>query len=330
MGDIFFSIIIPVYRVERYLHECVDSVLAQSFRDFEVILVDDGSPDRCPGICDAYAENDSRVRVIHKENGGLSDARNAGVRQARGEYLMFLDSDDYWDDPDALKKIHLEITGSGAGADIVIFQAKLLYPDGSMIPDSGRFPAEFNAMDPEEALRFMSGKGLLIGSACSKVIKRSFFLANDLFFKVGLKSEDIDWIIRAADCLPRYLYADQYFYIYRKGRSESITANVDAQYLSQFADMLEGFAGEYHFANETTRECLLSLVAYEYIILAAKTANLADGRKRKQLLGRIKKLRHILDYDMHPKVRRIRKMQRIIGFAPVVFLLGFYLKHRKR
>lgn len=91
-----FSVIVPVYNVEKYLAECVDSILNQSFGDFELILVDDGSPDNCPAICDEYAAKDSRVRVIHKPNSGVSSARNEGIRAAAGEYILFCDSDDYY------------------------------------------------------------------------------------------------------------------------------------------------------------------------------------------------------------------------------------------
>ena len=88
------SIVIPVYRVERTLDRCVESVISQSFRDIQVILVDDGSPDDCPQMCDEWAERDPRIEVIHKRNGGLSDARNYGIYQATGEYITFVDSDD--------------------------------------------------------------------------------------------------------------------------------------------------------------------------------------------------------------------------------------------
>ena len=101
----FFSVIIPIYKVEKYLNRCIDSVLNQSYKDLEVILVDDGSPDKCPEICDEYAKKDKRVKVIHKENGGASDARNYGIKAASGEYLMFLDSDDYWEGTECLKNI---------------------------------------------------------------------------------------------------------------------------------------------------------------------------------------------------------------------------------
>ena len=99
------SVIVPVYKVEKYLRKCVYSILTQSFIDFELILVDDGSPDNCGLICDEYATKDHRVKVIHKENGGLSDARNIGLDQMQGKYVFFVDSDD-WISSDALEIMH--------------------------------------------------------------------------------------------------------------------------------------------------------------------------------------------------------------------------------
>ncbi len=91
------SVIVPVYKVEEYLSRCIESIINQTYKNLEIILVDDGSPDNCPQICDEYAKKDNRIKVIHKENGGLSDARNAGMKIATGEYTAFIDSDDYID-----------------------------------------------------------------------------------------------------------------------------------------------------------------------------------------------------------------------------------------
>ena len=98
------SVVIPVYKVEEYLARCVDSVRSQTLQDLQIILVDDGSPDNCPQMCDAYAQKDYRIQVIHKENGGLASARNAGMDVAIGKWLFFLDSDD-WLEPDAVSKV---------------------------------------------------------------------------------------------------------------------------------------------------------------------------------------------------------------------------------
>ena len=99
------SVVIPVYKVEPFLRRCVDSVLHQTLTDLDIVLVDDGSTDHCPQICDSYAQQDSRVQVIHKQNGGLASARNAGMRAATGEYLFFLDSDD-WIEADGMETLY--------------------------------------------------------------------------------------------------------------------------------------------------------------------------------------------------------------------------------
>ena len=89
------SVVVPIYNVENYIKKCVDSILSQTYKNLEIILVDDGSPDNCPQICDEYAQKDNRIKVIHKENGGLSDARNAGIDISKGKFITFIDSDDY-------------------------------------------------------------------------------------------------------------------------------------------------------------------------------------------------------------------------------------------
>lgn len=129
MSNIKISILVPIYKVEQYLQRCIDSVLAQKFKDWEMILVDDGSPDNCPMIADRAAEADHRIRVIHKKNGGLISARRAGVLVAKGKYYMFLDSDD-WLLPDALVILYEKIE---QGYDMVKGSALRVLPNGEVL-----------------------------------------------------------------------------------------------------------------------------------------------------------------------------------------------------
>ncbi len=122
------SVIVPVYNVEKYLRHCVDTILAQTYTDFELLLVDDGSPDGCPQICDEYAACDPRVKVIHKPNGGLISARNEGIRAASGEYICILDGDD-WADVHMLQFIHDTAAKSPKPLDMVLFAAHNIYED---------------------------------------------------------------------------------------------------------------------------------------------------------------------------------------------------------
>lgn len=120
------SIIVPIYKVEKYIRQCVDSIISQTLKDIEIILVDDGSPDNCPSICDEYAKKDNRVRVVHKENGGLISARKAGLESSSGEYVCFVDGDD-WIDKDMYLKISQAI--SKYSPDCVITQFYYSFPD---------------------------------------------------------------------------------------------------------------------------------------------------------------------------------------------------------
>ena len=122
------SVIVPVYKVEKYLKHCVDSILAQTYGDFELLLIDDGSPDGCPQICDEYAALDPRVRVIHKPNGGLISARNEGIRAAKGDYVCILDGDD-WALENMLQFIHDTVSQSPQPLDMVLFAAHNVYED---------------------------------------------------------------------------------------------------------------------------------------------------------------------------------------------------------
>ena len=126
------SVIIPVYKVEKYLCRCVDSVLEQTYTNMEIILVDDGSPDNCPVMCDEYARQDSRVKVIHQENAGLSGARNAGIDMAQGQWLAFVDSDDYLA-ADFLERLYQACVDTGSSLSVCRWE----YVRGETIPEHG-------------------------------------------------------------------------------------------------------------------------------------------------------------------------------------------------
>lgn len=172
------SIIVPVYNVEKYLHRCIDSILAQTFKDFELILVDDGSPDRCPMICDEYEENDNRVRVIHKENGGLASARNAGLDIARGEWIGFVDSDD-WIEARTYESAYRAAIESAA--DLIQWNI-VMERAGKKLNATSLKEGYFSIAD--DAMYFEP-------SICHKLVSRKLICDNDIRFPQNTKfSED--------------------------------------------------------------------------------------------------------------------------------------------
>lgn len=174
------SVVVPVYKVEKYIHQCINSILNQTYKNLELILIDDGSPDTCGEICDDYSRKDTRVRVIHKKNGGLSDARNAGIDIAKGEYITFIDSDDYVHQ-DYLKVMHDLAEGQHASIVQVNFtnQADDLGQDVS---------AGISRFTPEKALRDMLRMKEVQVIACAKLYRTDLF--KEIRYPYGRLNED--------------------------------------------------------------------------------------------------------------------------------------------
>ncbi len=208
------SVIIPVYGVEKYLARCVDSVLAQTYADLEVILVDDGSPDNCPAICDAYAARDERVRVHHQPNAGLSAARNAGLDTAGGAYVGFVDSDDYIA-PDMYEKLYAALRDTGADMSLCGYQ---------YVDEAGKIcrtlpPLPRRTMTPEEIFALMEkpAQEWRYVTAVNRLYKRELF--EGLRFRPGKLYEDeflAPWVL--GRCAAVAVVPDEpYFYVQHTG-----------------------------------------------------------------------------------------------------------------
>ena len=217
------SVIVPVYNVEKYLRECLDSVLKQTFSDFEVICVNDGSTDGSPAILAEYAAKDLRIKTVTQENSGLSDARNTGMALAQGKYLYFLDSDD-WIEPDTLEICR--DTAEKNQLDELIFNRIEFYENEDM---ENMFRG--NGKSPFRTTAVMDGKTLFVsamqdGTFRSPVpfrfLRREFLVENGLHFYSKLIHEDDLFSIRCAFLSKRSMYIDKYFYHQRR-RGNSIT-----------------------------------------------------------------------------------------------------------
>ncbi len=223
------SVIVPAYRVENYLPGCLDSILNQSFRDLEVILVDDGSPDRCGEICDEYAGKDERIRVIHKENGGLSSARNAGLEIARGEYVAFVDSDDTVT-PDCYEKLFRCV--EKYGADLVCAgRWDVSQRTGERTP--GLCPEKEEIVSGTELTRRIFTWENLDSAAWDKLYRRD--LLDGICYPLGVWSEDVPTTYRIALRAKKAVLCPErvYCYLHREG---SITYSRVSEKTFDFSD----------------------------------------------------------------------------------------------
>ena len=202
------SVIVPVYKVEKYLDRCVQSIVDQTYTNLEIILVDDGSPDNCPAMCDAWAAKDPRIKVIHKENGGLSDARNAGMNAAMGEYIGFVDSDDWIDVP---MYQHLYEAMVTTGSDIASCGSRRVWLDGT----SAREVCSVNKdwiLEQEAAMEALITSNGLIQTVWNKLYRRN--IAECVQFPVGVIHEDEFWSWQVVARAKRVVTIKESYYNY--------------------------------------------------------------------------------------------------------------------
>ncbi len=222
------SVIVPVYKVEQYLPKCIESIINQSYDNLEIILIDDGSPDNCPKICDEYAKIDSRIKVIHKKNGGLSDARNIGIDAAKGNYLYFVDSDDYIG-PDSIKYLFNLI--KKYNADIAIGGMCITYSQNES-PILNKIN-EF-LYDRISTLSEMMYNKNFNHSASAKLYKSSLF--KGIRYPVGKLYEDLFTIYLVVNKADKIVFGTQYCYYYYM-RPGSI---MQSSFTSKNNDVIEG------------------------------------------------------------------------------------------
>lgn len=235
------SVIVPVYNVEKYLNRCVDSILNQTFEDFELILVNDGSPDNCGNICDEYAQKDNRVKVIHKKNGGVSSARNAGIDTAQGEYIMFVDSDD-WINENMLNDMY-----NMPDSDMKVSSIRMIGKDNSTeyIIDTKMYTQE------DLLIGFFSEAFPIIcfcGPWC-KLYKKDIIFNNAIRFNEYMSlGEDTYFNLNyIKHCKSIYTSEQIYYYYYMRENSESLFTKFR---LNMYYDVRKVFDLKVKMANE--------------------------------------------------------------------------------
>lgn len=238
------SIIVPVYKVEQYIHKCVDSILNQTFTDFELILVDDGSPDNCGKICDEYAQRDERVRVIHKKNGGLSDARNFGLKEAKGKYISFIDSDDWVD-----LYLYSDVIGYQEDNDLDIVCFDVYEVKGEKIKYNNRFDRNRIFTGDDALYKILTDE--IDNSACDKVYKKKLW--ENIEFPVGRCFEDVATTYKVFHKAEKVGYYKRAYYYYVKREGSIVASSFSA--VKRF-DYFIGYKDRFEFANKNCQKAI--------------------------------------------------------------------------
>lgn len=285
------SVIVPIYNVEKYLARCVDSIVNQTYKNLEIILVDDGSPDLCPQMCDDYVEKDSRIKVVHKKNGGLSDARNAGMAVSTGEYISFIDSDDYVSDDffecllDVMNKENSDI----AECSVVKF-----YEDNRF--DELSDDLSVKTYDTQDAMSALIAENPFHQHVWNKLYKTE--LVKDIPYAVGKLNEDEFWTYQVFGRANKVSKLNKTMYYYFQRNSSIMGVGYNIRRL----DALEGKANrqkyiENNFPDLSTQAKIdlygSCMFAYQSVL---KFMSGADKKKALELIRKYRKM-YNLSFD---------------------------------
>lgn len=312
-----FSIVVPIYKVEKYLHECVDSILCQSFTDFELILVDDGSPDSCPQICDDYARKDPRVKVIHKPNGGQADARNVGTDIAQGDYIGYVDSDDYLIDSDVLQRLAVRIDKTNP--DIVHYKFVEWYEiDGHIDPCYFDYKVDTAGRSLADIYCDLIDKDAYYNSAWSKVIRRQLLVDNNIRFEKGILGEDNEWYYHVVMVADRLELIDEPLYVYRQ-RQGSTTKDFSVKNLRDQLHVLSKWEAILAKREEDKRSRVVwNSLAKQYCSAIIIYAGL---KQVNSFYPELKRMAYMLNASHNKRVVIFRRLRGLFGLLGLIAAL---------
>ncbi len=324
----FCSLIIPVYNVEKYLDNCIRSVILQRPKKngMEILLIDDGSTDNSAKICDEYVRQYDFIKVIHKQNGGLSSARNVGLKQANGQYVMFMDSDDWWN-PDVQLGQIFSYVKEHEYTEMFLFDGyDFIEGDGYYRRNDHDHFQNINTESTFEYYKSLLRNGNLEVSACTKILKRSFLLSNSLFFKDKLLSEDNEWMMRILRVVKSIDIINEPFYICRLKRADSITNNIEQQNIEDLLRIVYASQKYYNAKSEhELKELELCYCAYLWFS-ALGLSNLLSKNEKYALKRMFKKTSGVCMYSNSPKTKLCYCIYRVFGFALTGKVLGLYIR----
>ena len=311
------SVIVPVYNVEAYLGKCVESVLRQTYADYELILVDDGSTDGSGALCDLLAQRDARIRVLHQENQGLSGARNAGLSVAAGQWVIFLDSDDFWGSSDLLERL-VSFAEENA-CEVVCFNYCRVWDDGK----TGALEMPLSAPTTDVALLVRSNT--YVSSACTKMVSRALLERADIRFVPRVYSEDVLWSLKLLWEARRIGYVPDVWYGYLV-RTGSITQSRPLKNVKDLFLAVQSCREESALCKDTERKDLcLDYTAFYYCMLLAYLP-LVTPRPDRDFVRKVYAMKPLLKHNGHRIVRLVSLCAAVTGVRITSALLAQYVQ----
>lgn len=320
------SFIIPVYNTERYLETCINSIINQEYYNYEIILVDDGSKDGSGEICDTFSREYANIKTIHQKNGGSSEARNTGIKNSVGEYLLFVDSDDFIE-KNSLTKIAETLNSYHENIDVMFLEGMKFFSNKSIVSlGDGYDRGKIDGKTKRQVLQHIAELPKFPGSACTKLIRRQLIVENDLYFQSGLMAEDIDWVTGLLIKSDNFAYCDSTYYYYRQNREGSNTNSKDNRLFESLLYIIEKWSN-IDYKTKEYQDIINSFMSYEYLMLLLTFERL-DPKSKKKYRNRVRSLKWILKNKKGIKYKAIHQLLNVFGVSFISRLFKLYVKVR--
>lgn len=317
------SVVIPVYNVKPYLERCVNSVLCQTYKDLEIILVDDGSTDGSGEMCDEFATHDLRILVIHQDNQGLSEARNTGIRHATGEYIIFFDSDDEWLLSNGIEELLQKCTKK---TDLIIFKIVDIWKDDNWVYNTDYDVGAISRLPNAQAVfSHLIQKQMFRMSACSLLLRRQILVDYNIFFPLGYISEDLQWSLRLWQQINNVVFTNLNFYGYYH-RAQSLSSTASIQTYKSYDKMFLFWKEQCD--NNCANASAIRIYLADLWVSRGYAYYKLNKTDKPTALTILERHSNLLTYAATPKSRRIRIMGEIIGIRHTLFVLGIYWRLR--
>lgn len=324
------SVIIPVFNVRKYLEECLDSLLCQTFKNFEIILVDDGSWDGSEKICDEYASSDERVKVFHKNNKGPSSARNYGIDNAVGEYIMFVDSDDYIGDCRFFERIVELMLCSNF--DVLVYGCTRINDVTKLVVEKSLEKLDkINSISEESRIEWLVKNNKFAASAWLHVLKREYLIENSLKFNEEYPTgEDLEWIFRVMLTDPVIMGIDCTDYVYRIRENSLCTREKESKFWQyRYKVIVEGMESIKN-SNSKNKVAFLGYMSYLYYILLGEIVDEPIESVKRDIFEEVDKIRWISKYSYSKRARICKLLLTFFGVRRAAKILNKRVKERKK
>lgn len=320
----FISIVIPVYNSDKYIEKCIKSITSQTFNNYEVIIIDDGSTDNSLSVIKKNINN--KFKIISQKNSGAGMARNVGINMATGKYITFMDSDDFFLDKYCLEKISRVLLKEDC--DVAVYKMVRYYEKkNKFLFENDITTNDMQFKNVYDYLYFTIENSRLSVSQCDKIVKLDIIKKYKIFFEKMSMLEDIDWSLKLYEKIKTIKIINEPVYVYRQNINGSVSSFYNEKKIEDCISFISRWCKKCKSENFKYKSLYLNYISYQYTIMMAA---LSKKNCSKEYLNKLKENKWLLKYDLNFKVKKVNSLYKLLGYTLTIIVLRIYIHLKEK